>query len=174
MRDGARLPRISGSKYPVKRAGACTTSGRKFSSKKRRAPRVSLSLMPAAASQIVFHSAGVTVFSPPSVTIFTSGPAVSLGQERRNATSASPWRSSVQPGISLNEIGAMRTLLSAALPLVPAHADRRPAAASRAAPPARALQRMRTSASPLAFALGLDQQPVRIAGLGVASERPEI
>ena len=87
--------------------------------------------MPAAASQIVFHSAAVTVFSPPSVTIFVSGLVVSLGQERLKATSASPWRSSAQPGISLNEIGAMRTLFSTALPPLPAHADRRPAAASK-------------------------------------------
>ena len=62
--------------------------------------------MPEAAAQIVFHSAAVTVRSPPSVTILLSGPLVSFGQERRKATSASPWRSSVQPGISLNEIGA--------------------------------------------------------------------
>jgi hypothetical protein len=97
--------------------------------------------MPEAALQIVFHSAAVTVRSPPSVTILLSGPLVSLGQERRKATSASPWRSSVQPGISLYEIGAMRTLLSAALPLVPAQADSRPAAASNT-PPARTLRRI--------------------------------
>jgi len=79
--------------------GAWTSSGRNFSSKKRRAPRVSLSLMPEAASQIVLHSAAVMVFSPPSVMILVSALEVSWEHERLKAASASPWRSSFQPGI---------------------------------------------------------------------------
>src|SRR6185312_7665024 len=104
--------------------------------------------MPDAASQIVFHSAAVMVFSPPSVTILLSALEVSLRHERLKAPSASPCRSSAQPGISLNEIGAIWTLFSTALPPVPAHADRRPAAASNT-PPARTLHRMLTSVLPL-------------------------
>src|SRR5206468_6943268 len=72
----------------------------------------------------------------------------------------------------LNEIGTIPTLFSAAPP-PPAHADRRPAAASKAAPPDKTLQRMR-KCLPLAFALGLHQLPVGIAGLGVATECPEV
>src|SRR5882757_8659855 len=148
-----------------------TTSGRKFSSKKRRAARLSPSFTAAAVSQICFHSPGAIVFCAPSTTILLSGAAISLGQERRKAASASSCLSSVQPPISLNEIGAMPTLFS--VPPPPAHADRRPAAASMAAPPDKTLQRMR-NCLPLAFAFSLHQLPVGIAGLGVAAEHPEI
>src|SRR5258707_13383233 len=75
------------------------------------------------------------------------------------------------PALSVRGMGDLPSLLSAASP--PAHADRRPVAASKAAPPDQTLQRMR-KCLPLAFALSLDQLPVGIAGLGVAAERPEI
>jgi hypothetical protein len=100
-RDGTLLPRISGSKYPVNLPCTLTIRGRKLDSKKLRAPRASPAFTAPAASQMRFHSPVVIVFSPPSVAILTSGPAVSLGQERRKAASASAWRSSAHPAISL-------------------------------------------------------------------------
>src|SRR6202007_2654183 len=104
--------------------------GLKFSSKKLRAARSSAAFTAVACSQIRCHSAAVTVLVPPSVTILVSGPTPSLGQERRNATSASPCLSSLQPTISLNETGAIATLGSLAPPRPPAQAARRPATAS--------------------------------------------
>src|SRR5258708_24212092 len=95
-----------------------------------------------------FHSAGVTVLVPPSVAILVSGPAVSLGHERRKAASASLCLSSPHPAISLNEIGAIATRCSVGPPTTPAHAARRPAAATQAAPPDRTVQSKFERASP--------------------------
>ena len=100
-----------------------------------------------AESQIFFHSAGVIVLKPPSVAILVSGPAVSLGQERRNETSASACLSSAQPAISLKEIGAIATRCSFAGLVPSAQAASRPAAASQAATPDRTVQRIIERAS---------------------------
>src|SRR5581483_10436421 len=71
-------------------------------------------------------------------------------------------------------MGAIPTRFWAALPSFPAHADRRLAAASNAVPTAGTVHRIRNVPPPSAFAFGLDQYPVWIAGLGITPERPEI
>jgi hypothetical protein len=151
--------------------GALTTSGRKFSSKNSRAVRLSPGFTAAAALQTRFHSAAEIVFSPPSVAMLVSRPVVSLGHERRKAARASACLSLAQPAISLNEVGAIAACFSGTIvsPLV--HPDRRPAAASKATPPDKTVQRMFGTPSS-AFAFSLGQQPVGIARLGVAAERP--